>query len=363
MEIAKRIELHTFAVIPTRWVERPFTWLQQCPRLWKSCVRKLNTSLQFGTLVSFSHIDTKILIMLSMFAAGVGIVPLALGHSGATHGGTAVLTWNADPWIVPGMAATSFIYALGIHRLWQNSRRGGGVAVWRAACFTGGMATLMVALLSPVDTLGAELFSMHMVQHELLILIAAPLFVCGRPLAVFVWAFRAGRRKRLVHLVKSRAVRMAWQMLSNPFFAWLVHAVVLWAWHLPRLFRAGLTSDFVHTLQHLSFLASALMFWAALIGQHWRQRSGAAMIYILTTIIHTGMLGALLTFSTSVWYPEYAQTAGAWGLSELEDQQLGGLIMWVPGGFILLIAGMLIAANAIMLDYKFKQPIARRTGH
>lgn len=297
--------------------------------------------------------------LLCGLAAGIVWVPLALAHSDETHGVTAGLSWNMDSWIIWGMAAAGFPYALGINRLWKNAGRGAGVPVWRAACFAGGMATLIVALLSPVDTLGAELFSMHMVQHELLMLVAAPLLVCGRPLAVFVWAFRSGGRKRIAHIAKSRAIRVPWLTLTSPFAAWLLHAVVLWGWHFPSLFQAGLTSDFMHAVQHVSFLASALLFWVSLIGPNWRLRSGAAVIYLLTTLIHTGMLGALLTFSTKVWYPVYAQTTEAWGLSVLEDQQLGGLIMWVPAGFILLIAGLLAAANAIMPDWQSGRRIAK----
>jgi putative membrane protein len=296
-------------------------------------------------------------------AGGFVMVPLALAHPGEAHDAAAQLSWNADPWIIAGVTVTSLLYVRGIHRLWGNSRRGAGVPVWRTACFAGGMATLVIALLSPVDTLSAKLFSMHMVQHELMMLVAAPLLVCGRPLAVFVWAFRPGGRKPIAHLVKSRAVQAPWQILTRPFAAWLLHAVILWAWHFPTLFQAGLTSDFVHAVQHASFLGSALLFWVSLIGPHWQMRAGAALIYILATAIHTGMLGALLTFSTRIWYPVYAQTAGAWGLSVLEDQQLGGLIMWVPAGFILLLAGLLVAANAIAPAWQGDRQAAGGSGN
>lgn len=300
-------------------------------------------------------------ILFSIFAGNVALVPFAFAHSVDAHEGVALL-WNLDPWIIVGIAAAGFLYARGIHALWANSRRGAGVPVWRAACFAVGMATLVVALLSPVDTLGSQLFSMHMVQHELLMLVAAPLLVCGRPLAVSVWAFRLGTRKRIAQLVNSRAVKVSWQLLTIPLAAWLLHAVVLWAWHFPTLFQAGLRSDAVHAVQHFSFLASALLFWASLIGPHWRLRAGTAVICILTTAIHTGMLGALLTFSTRIWYPMYAQTTGAWGLTVLEDQQLGGLIMWVPAGFVLLLSGLLVAANAVMPGWQADRHVARGSG-
>jgi putative membrane protein len=297
--------------------------------------------------------------------AGCIVAPLAYAHQGeghAMHGMAARWSWNPDPWVIASIALTTLLYTIGIVRLWRNSHAGGGVPVWRAACFAGGMATLVIALVSPVDTLGAALFSMHMVQHELMMLVAAPLLVCGRPLAVSIWAFPPDARKRIGRVVTARAVRGTWQFLMLPSVAWLLHAVILWAWHFPSLFQAGLTSEFLHAVQHVSFLASALLFWASLIGPHMQMRAGVAVIYILTTAIHTGMLGALLTFSTRIWYPVYTETTAAWGLTVLEDQQLGGLIMWVPAGFILLLAGLLMAANAIMPDWQGNRHAARGAG-
>lgn len=299
---------------------------------------------------------------LLFLVANGALTSSVLAHTGEAHGATS-WTWNADPWIIGGIGLAATLYSGGIIRLWRNSHTGGGVPVWRAACFAVGICTLVAALISPVDAISGELFSMHMVQHELMMLVAAPLLVCGRPLAVSIWAFAPDWRKRIGALIKLRAVQGPWQLLMLPSFAWLLHGVVLWAWHFPTLFQAGLASDFVHAVQHFSFLASALLFWASLIGPQLRMRSGAGVIYILTTAIHTGMLGALLTFSTKIWYPAYASTAPAWGLTVLEDQQLGGLIMWVPAGFILLLAGLLVAANAIMPDWHGGNQAPRGAGH
>jgi putative membrane protein len=299
------------------------------------------------------------LFRLLVLAGNFALVPLALAHTSDAHGTASRLAWNTDPWLIAGMAIATLLYAQGIARLWGSAYRGAGVSVSRAACFAGGMVALVVALLSPVDALGAELFSMHMVQHELLMLVAAPLLVLGHPLAVFIWAFRPNGRKRLAQWVGSPVIRTPWRLLMRPSVAWLLHAAILWAWHFPTLFQAGLSSDFLHAVQHFSFLASALLFWAALIGPQWRLHAGAAVIYILTTLIHTGMLGALLTFSSRIWYPIYAGRTETWGLSVLEDQQLGGLIMWVPAGMILLAAGLLIAAKAILPELQSDRPVAR----
>jgi len=143
-----------------------------------------------------------------------------------------------------------------------------------------------------------------------------------------------------------RSWRVLWAFITNPFVAWLIHAVVLWTWHAPALFPATLESDFVHTLQHVSFLGSALLFWWAII--QGRQRVlgyGVAVLYLFTTALHSGLLGALLTFSRAIWYPIYGETTAAWGLTPLEDQQLGGLIMWIPAGLAYIIAGLALFAG------------------
>jgi putative membrane protein len=288
----------------------------------------------------------------------LAVTPAALAHSASDAPTAQSLLLE---WLVVGcMAAAIGCYARGILRLWRNAGAGAGVSKRQAACFFLGWIFLLLALLSPIDSLGDKLFSMHMVQHEVMMLLAAPLLVAGRPLVVFIWAFPSAARSRIGTVVRLRVVQYVWAGLTRPLSAWLLHVVVLWAWHFPSLFQASLANDWVHAAQHASFLVSALLFWSALMAPHRgvRQASGqyedkqkasygASMVYVLTTAIHTGILGALLTFSSVAWYPVYAGRTEHWGLTLLEDQQLGGLIMWVPAGFILLAAGLMFAARAI----------------
>jgi len=272
----------------------------------------------------------------------------AVAHGTDDHASAAAAgVWLVEAWVLAGLLLAAGLYASGLFRLWSGAGRGAGVAEGRAACFAAGLALLCLALLSPLDALGAELFSAHMVQHEMMMLGAAPLLVAGRPLPVFLWAFPEHCRHRIAGATRLPAVHRTWRALSSPFSAWSLHAVVLWAWHVPRLFQAGLESEFVHACQHASFLASALLFWSSLNRSAARRGQAAAVLSLLTTAIHTGMLGALLTFSTHAWYPLYAGTAPRWGMAALEDQQLGGLIMWVPAGFLFVAAGLAAAAKAI----------------
>jgi putative membrane protein len=233
---------------------------------------------------------------------------------------------------VIGLAALG--YGVGLRRLWPRANRGHRDAVLRAVAFGGGLAAVGLALLSPLDRWGAQLFALHMIQHEVLMLIGAPLLVVGRPLPLWLWALSGRARARIAHLAHGRSVQVVWTALLSPIVAWLLHALVLWIWHAPRLFESALRHETVHDVQHLSFLASALVFWAAMVEARKQAQQGAAIIYLFTTTVHTSVLGALITFATRPWYAAYLQTPRDWGLSALEDQQLGGLIMWVPGSLV-----------------------------
>ncbi len=227
------------------------------------------------------------------------------------------------------LLASAAAWVLGVRVL---RRRAHPVSRRRIAAFAAGWSVLAIALLSPLDRWGEELFSLHMVQHEVLMLIAAPLIVASRPLAAFAAAF-----PRTWRYVASWP--LAWRAATAPATAWSLHAVAIWVWHAPPLFDASVNNTWVHAAQHASFVFSALIFWYALFVAQYRAMT---IIYLLTTAIHTAVLGALITFAPQPLYLAYAHTTTAWGLTALEDQQLGGLIMWVPAGFVFLLAGLVL---------------------
>jgi putative membrane protein len=245
------------------------------------------------------------------------------------------------------MIVAALLYATGAARVWMRSAHGRRMIAQRAVAFAAGLAALAVALLSPLDAWGAELFSMHMAQHEILMLVAAPLLVLGRPLPLFLWAFHGTWREALTRCVQARGVQRAWGALIAAGTAWALHAVALWVWHVPELFAAVLRNPLIHDLQHFTFLATALLFWAALFDEHRRGQRGAAILYLFTTTVHTGVLGALITLASHPWYAPYLQTSASWGLTPLEDQQLGGLIMWVPGSLVYIGAALVLLARYI----------------
>lgn len=225
--------------------------------------------------------------------------------------------WSAwDAATLTALLLTGWVYG-------EALRRKAPLLPRHAAAFAAGWLALAIALLSPLESAAGESFSLHMIQHELLMIAAPPLLILGRPYAALAAVLAPGGLR-----VAALPLRLP------PLAAWLLHAAALWTWHVPALFDRALDSDAVHAAQHASFFFTALLFWWAVFR---RLRAGLAVIYILTTMIHAGALAALLTFAPA---PLYALTA-------LSEQQLGGLVMWVPAGYAMLAAG-LIAFNRLL---------------
>jgi putative membrane protein len=268
------------------------------------------------------------------------------------HGGQALAphdlwsAWSFEPTVVICLALTAWLYLRGVRVLWRNAGQGHGIQRWEAGAFAGGWLGLVVGLVSPLHRLGSVLFSAHMGQHELLMVVAGPLLVLGRPIVAFLWAVPISWRRTIGAWSAVAPVRGTWEWLTLPLVAWTIHAVAIWLWHAPALFQATLVSEWVHTLQHLSFLGSALLFWWALLrGREGRLGRPTAVIYLFATAVHTTLLGALITFSDRVWFPIYDSSPTLWGLTPLEDQQLAGLIMWVPAGLAYLVTALAVTAS------------------
>jgi putative membrane protein len=229
----------------------------------------------------------------------------------------------------------------------RGARASRGATRLQQFLFWSGWASLFVALVSPLHPLGEAVFSAHMTQHEILMLISAPLLVLSRPMAPMLWGMPFEWRRSAGRWTRARVFQNVWRAITKPSSAWCIHAVALWMWHAPALFDATLRNEWVHAAQHASFFGSALLFWWSLFEARGGLSYGAGVLYVFTTAIHTSILGALLTFSPAVWYTPYLLTTRAWGLTPLEDQQLGGLIMWVPAGVIYTAIGLLLFARLL----------------
>jgi putative membrane protein len=262
--------------------------------------------------------------------------------------------WSWEPLIVASLLVSAWLYFRGVRELWRAAGTGHGIRRGEVAAYAAGWLTLAVSLVSPLHQLGAVLFTAHMAQHELLMVIAAPLLVLGRPVIPFLWALPVAWRRMAGSWSARPGVSGTWKLITLPSVAWVLHAVAIWLWHAPSLYQATLSSEAVHTIQHVSFLGTALLFWWALLyGVGSRLARPAAVIYLFTTAAHTSLLGALLTFSPRLWYPLYDATTAPWGLTPLEDQQLAGVIMWVPAGLSYLIAALALVSTWL------REPAAR----
>lgn len=289
-------------------------------------------------------------VALLAVAAAIFAAAPAMAHApdAVAPAPSAALQWNTEPWLLALLVFAALLYGAGVARLWRHAGMGRGIVRSRVAAFVAGWLTLAAALVSPLDSLGALLFSAHMVQHELLMVAAAPLLVLGRPLAAWTWALTPRWRRAVGRATHWPWLARGWGVLTQPLSAWALHAVALWVWHVPHLFDAALHSEALHVLQHASFLSTALLFWWAMMGGDRRSRiSGFALAYLFTTMMHTAALGALLSLAPTAWYPSYIATTTAAGLDPVQDQQLGGLVMWVPGGVAYLVAGLALVARLL----------------
>jgi putative membrane protein len=271
-------------------------------------------------------------------ALGTPLFAHGLAAASASH-------WDVNLLIVLPLMVTAVLYAIGVARLWRRAGAGRGIPAWSALSFAIGWAVLFVALVSPVAWLSSVLFSVHMTQHMLLMLVGAPLITFGQPLLAWTWTLDDRRRVRAAHALRRGWTLRLWRSLTAPVCVFLLHALVLWVWHVPSWYEAALRSDAIHAAQHLSLVLVASLFWWAMVqGRYGRGGYGAGVCYVFLTAIHSSALGALLGVSNRLWYPEYGRQATAWQVDALADQQLAGLLMWVPAGVVFMVFGLALLA-------------------
>jgi cytochrome c oxidase assembly factor CtaG len=298
-----------------------------------------------------------LLVLLAGVPAG------AAAHPANAYWGQLETTWTWDPLVIGPLSLCMVLYVTGVARIWRHAGSGRGVRPWQVRSFALGWSLLVLALVAPLHWLGERLFAAHMIEHETLMILAAPLLVISRPFGAMMWGLPGRWRGPLGRLLATAPLSAIWRCLSDPGPATTLHAMALWAWHAPPLFNAALQYRPVHWLQHVSFLGTGVVFWWALLRGRERERSyGRAVLYLFITTLHTGFLGILITLSRRQVYPLQSLDAMRWGLSALEDQQLAGLIMWVPTGLIyaaaaLALAGVWIVRSSAMARNAYAAPL------
>lgn len=271
------------------------------------------------------------------------LLAAALPLPAAAHGETGAAGWvTLDPWTGMPLLVLALLYLRGMRILRTRRTAPKPARPAALASFCTSMAAAFLALVWPLDALGAISFAAHMTQHMLLIAVAAPLLILAEPALPVMMALPAGWRRINRRLA---TVHRAWRMLSRPAIAFAVHGALVWLWHAPLLFESALRWRWAHAAEHIALLASALLFWNAMrqAGRAGGNGYGAAALWTLGTLIHTGLLGALITFAPRPLYPFY-RTVTAAPLPPMEDQQLAGLVMWIPAGACYLAIGLYYAA-------------------
>ncbi len=260
-----------------------------------------------------------------------------------------ILKSALDSWTIPRatvamLLLTAAIYARGFGKLhMQMPER---FSLRRLAAFMGGVATLLIAIASPLAALDDVLLQVHMIQHLLLMLVAPVLILAGWPAIAMLRGLPPRvSRSVLVPILRSRKVRALFSWLAEPIVAWIAFTAAIWIWHAPAAFQRAMRSENWHAFEHACFFATALMYWWPVI-QPWpsarRWPRGAMIPYLVLADAQNSLLAALFTFSNHLLYPLYASAPRLGGISPLDDQIVAGAIMWVPGSLFFLIPAAII---------------------
>lgn len=263
--------------------------------------------------------------------------------------------WSWSPLVLASLALISIVYATGWYQR-HNLRKESQVSRWSTYAFASGMATLFVALVSPLDFYSEELNSVHMVQHTLIMMVAAPLIALGSPGYLALWVIPASAWKKIGRYQRFVSQTLRASRFGHPIAVSLLYAFTLWIWHVPVLYEAALRDQRVHDLQHVAFFAASYLFWRVLFDPYGRRilNAGAGVLYLFATSMHAMILGVLMALSPAAWYSHYAKTAPHYGLSALQDQQIAGYIMWMPAGTTYVVALIILVARLVRQEKQCK---------
>jgi putative membrane protein len=237
-------------------------------------------------------------------------------------------------------------------RGWMRLRKAGGeVKAWQLLFYALALSAIGCALLSPIDELASYLLIAHMVQHELLMMVAPPLILPANPVPVLLWGFAKSSRLQAAGLLtRSSLLRRLRDFLGWMPVAWSIYVVNLWVWHYPPFYEAALRDPWIHDLEHILFFLTALVFWWPVIRPVSRPAAiqGAVRIfYLFLAATQDAVLAGLIALSSKILYPHYETTLRLWELTPRQDQIGGGLVMFGVGSLTYLIA-ILALVNALL---------------
>ncbi len=264
-----------------------------------------------------------------------------------------LLSWAWRPDIIASLSIMTAVHLIGRWRL-NRRNRARPVSGWRTASYLAGIAVLAVALMGPVDTLVERLFFVHMIQHLLIVGVAAPLLWLGDPFGVNLWGMPAFVRQLIGRwLWPGAAFRTALQAATGPGIAWFAFVAFLVGWHDPNLYDLALRHEWVHNFEHVSMFAAAMLFWWHVVGSaphvHKRLSLGVRVAYTLSMVLPDMLIGVAIAFSTRPIYTFYSAGPRLWGLSVMDDQMLAGAFMWIGGGMMYSLAALVLFARILRI--------------
>ena len=250
--------------------------------------------------------------------------------------------------VLGAVLAAGAIYVAGWRELSRQTPRRLGPG--RLAAFLGGLGAIVLAVGSPLDALASQLLQAHMTQHMLLMMVAPPLLWSGAPVAPMLRGLPRRIRRAVAAGLAAPPVRRVASVIAHPGVGWISFAVAFWAWHTPRLYELALRSDGWHHVEHACFFATAMMFWRPVI-LAWPARSPwprwTMIPYLLLADLQNTVLAAILTLSDRVIYHTYLTVPRIGTITALEDQSVAGVIMWVPGSLVFLVAAVWLVMETL----------------
>ncbi len=269
--------------------------------------------------------------------------PRAMAHGGIDSGQEPWTAWNLNPLPTVLVLAAAYIYMNGLNN-WERPSH--PVNNWQKASFFFGLFLVFFALQSPLDPLSDHLLSFHQVQHFLLRMLAPMFILLGAPLTPMLRGMPPWARQGIIRpLARNYYARRLYSLLTNPIFTIFFFLGSLYLWQFPGAFNLALRSDEVHALMHLTMSLSGFLFWWVVIDpppHRSRLHYGLRVLYLGLIVLPNTLLGAAITFSNGLIYSAYADVTQPYGIDLLTDQQLGGLMLWVPGDMMSILAAGIV---------------------
>ncbi len=276
-------------------------------------------------------------------------------------------SWDFRLEVIIVLALVGAIFVSGWWRLRRRSASRGGIdkqqlaASWRPMLYLGGILLLAITLISPIDVLSAQLFTMHMIQHVLLVMIVPPILLLTNPFPIMLWGLPKELRLWLGGLFSQQSrFRLALKRTTGPGTIWFAFVIFYLGWHDPNAYNLALESAFFHDLEHLTFFITAMLFWWHVISVgpkiHKPLPAFARAGYVLTAVPPNMITGIAIVFASEPIYTYYLAMPRLWNLSVMDDQQIAGVIMWVPGSMMYILAALVLIARWLQREEK-KPPL------